>query len=196
MSENKTTPPTILQSLAVASGNEPFANPYADSGELSTKLTCQIAPDDYNYIRCIRPSHGTNTGVIGTLWKKLINELNKRNIHSIADIKEFERFVANCRIVSYEEGRIVDEFNYKFSQLSGNTKSSSIGGTGLSNSPVNGDLYNSTSSSVGDRTKESGSTATSVETVGANLQERNRTKRRRNSENKKSEGTDKENDKQ
>ncbi len=189
MSENKTAPPTILQSLAATSGNEPFANPYADSGELSTKLTCQITPDDYNYIRCIRPSHGTNTGVIGTLWKKLINELNKRNIHSIADIEEFERFVANCRIVSYEEGRIVDEFNYKFSQLSGNTKSSSIGGTGLSNSPVNGDLSNSTSSSVGDGTKEPSHSPSSATPVGTNLQSGSGKGRGRSGKNQKSKGT-------
>lgn len=87
-----------------------FVNPYAaiDRGDDNANVTtvvCKIATDDYNYVKCIRPSLGTNTGVIGNLWKKLINELKRRNITDVSDIDQFEQFVTGCHIISDEEYR-------------------------------------------------------------------------------------------
>ena len=184
MSENTTTPAP----LASAPGNEPFANPYAEAGDTSTKLICKITPSDYNFVRCIRPSQGTNTGVIGTLWKKLVNELNKRNIHSIADVNEFERFVANCRIVSYDEGLLLDRL-LSDRLLEGSPEPSGIGGVGLSDSTSNGDLSNPVAPVVGHGAKESSASLAPVETERTDVQGGTGTQRRGSRKGKEGKGT-------
>ncbi len=177
--------------LAATPGNEPFVNPYADIEETPAKLACLITTSDYNYVKCIRPGHGTNTGVIGTLWKKLVNELNKRNIHSVADIDEFERFVANCRIVSYEEGRVLDvlEEQKGVERVNGGSAPVAERSRRFPNSPTNGNLSNSTSPSLQRRTQESSPTSPPTTVVSSDLQKRDRTKGRRSSKGEESKGS-------
>jgi hypothetical protein len=106
---NSTAPPTPLPaSLPPAEdGNQPFGNPYVESPQGGpqplTTVMCKIHTLDYNLIKSIRPAQGTNTGVIGTLWKKLVNELSRKDISDFSKVDEFERFIANCHIVSHED---------------------------------------------------------------------------------------------
>lgn len=83
-----------------------FTNPYTLTKEATAEcvtVACSISKHDYNFLKCIRPSWGTNASVIGLLWKKLCNELNKRNITDVSNVTEFEQFVLKCHIVGDEE---------------------------------------------------------------------------------------------
>jgi hypothetical protein len=97
---------------------------------------------------------GTNTAVVGTLWKKLVNELNKRNIKSVADVSEFEHFIANCHIIS----------NQEFEQFE------RCRGSGLFDSSVDGTMPNTASSNEPARTGESRGSAEAATTIGTDVQ--------------------------
>jgi len=100
MSETKKTSPP---SAPTPVKSQTLSNPYFKDADLSAKLVCPITPSDYNFVKCIRPSHGTFTSVVGTLWKKLVNELYARNITEISKVNEFEQFVAGCHLISHDE---------------------------------------------------------------------------------------------
>ncbi len=77
-----------------------FTNPYAGSEKdtLAT-LVIRISPDDYNFIKCIRPQQGTLSITVTLLWHKLCNELRLRNITDVSSSEQFEQFITNCRLV-------------------------------------------------------------------------------------------------
>lgn len=85
-----------------------FSNPYdADKARREgTKLTQVSVPiylDEVNFFRLIRPALGTLTAIAGTLWRKLYEECNDRNLTDYSNSTEFEQFVTHCHIISHEE---------------------------------------------------------------------------------------------
>lgn len=80
-----------------------FGNPFENDTTQKTQVVCPIPTTETNFIKCIRPSLGTVTGVVGTLWQKLANELRERNIVDVTSQPEFESFVAGCKLVSEAE---------------------------------------------------------------------------------------------
>ena len=80
-----------------------FINPYRachkqPSERSPTRLNMDISVEDYDFIRCLRTSTGTMTTTVGILYKKLINELKRRNITDVTKRSEFEHFVVNCEL--------------------------------------------------------------------------------------------------
>ena len=75
-----------------------FSNPYAS--EKSTRVVMvDVGQEDYYLIKTLRPEQGTMSGVLGTLWKKLCDELRRRDFGDYTHREEFEKFVMTCRIV-------------------------------------------------------------------------------------------------
>lgn len=130
-----------------------FTNPYTltkeDTADCVT-VACSISKHDYNFLKCIRPSWGTNASVIGLLWKKLCNELNKRNITDVSNVTEFEQFVLKCHIVGDDEMR---EFRRRFP-----------------NGTLNGPMSETSTSNDGPGTGTACDNAPTATTIGANVQ--------------------------
>lgn len=92
------TPPTIDTSPNPTG----FCNPYQFKDKTlqkpMTRFNTDCDLDEYEFIKCIRPAQGTMAATINTLFHKLVLELKRRNILSLANRQEFERFVADCVI--------------------------------------------------------------------------------------------------
>ena len=81
-----------------------FHNPYEDLSEKNLAvLTVRVSRADYNLIKCMRPSTGTISGVVGTLWFKLCEELRLRGITDVSKQERFEEFVANVELTLLPE---------------------------------------------------------------------------------------------
>lgn len=124
-----------------------FHNPYnpvaGEPREATVTVQTQISRSDYNLIKCTRPSQGTNTGVLGTLWKALADELRKRNITDVSQQGEFESLVANARIVPEDElaELLSDSANWQQHLATGGS-----GGRGLLDQSASGTLSKTSSS--------------------------------------------------
>jgi len=117
-------------------GIPPLVNPYdpakaRERGDQMTIVTCPIYTSDVNFFKLIRPTLGTITALMGTLWKKLILECNERNITDVSKQTEFELFVAGCRILSANE---YSEYTILKRRATGTA------GRGLPNSPISGPM--------------------------------------------------------
>jgi len=84
-----------------------FINPYISSEKNgdAMRLQSHIQRDDYLLVKLIRPSTGTVTTTVNTLWWKLIEALKSRGITDVTKQKEFEAFVANCVIILPTEAK-------------------------------------------------------------------------------------------
>ena len=75
-----------------------LTNPYANERGRKV-IMVDVSQDDYYLIKTLRPEQGTMSGVLGTLWKKLCDELRRRHMSSHGDREAFEHFVATCKII-------------------------------------------------------------------------------------------------
>jgi hypothetical protein len=82
-----------------------FVNPYDTSppDPEEKRIHTEVSRADYLFIKLLRPDQGTIKNVIGLLWKQLCYELRQRGITDNTSCAEFERIVANCRIVPNDE---------------------------------------------------------------------------------------------
>lgn len=136
-----------------------FENPYATyQGEKETH-SFEVSKNDAKTIKSIRPAYGTMTGTMGYLLSKLINELKRLSIIDFSREGDFERFVANCHIVTDEEYQ-------------------RINGGGLPNGAVGGTLSNTTASNVGTAAKGPCDAVAPVEAKPSDVQSRGRSTRK------------------
>lgn len=75
-----------------------LTNPYARE-KVTRTLMVDVSEADYYLIKNLRPEQGTMSGVLGTLWKKLCDQLREMDYCDYTSKREFEEFVVNCRIV-------------------------------------------------------------------------------------------------
>ncbi len=85
-----------------------FSNPYDPevakaAGYTMTNVVCPVFTPEVDFFRLIRPAQGTITGIIGTMWRKLYNECNEREITDISKRNEFEQFLAGSKLISNAE---------------------------------------------------------------------------------------------
>lgn len=82
-----------------------FVNPYDTNppDPEEKRIHTEVSRADYLFIKLLRPDQGTIKNVIGLLWKQLCYELRQRGITDNTSCTEFERIVANCRIVPADE---------------------------------------------------------------------------------------------
>lgn len=80
-----------------------FINPYrecrAAQADEPARINIDIDRDDLNFIKGIRLSGGTLSTTVGILYKKLVNELKRRNITDITKRKEFEQFLVEFEFI-------------------------------------------------------------------------------------------------
>ena len=95
--------------------NSPFKNPYSGQRPETLKpIIFDVDINDYHFIKCIRPSQSTLSGLSGTMWKKTVESLKNREIHDVSNESQFEHFIRTCHIISdteYERlvaGRLLD----------------------------------------------------------------------------------------
>ena len=78
-----------------------FVNPYKGCVEANNyrRLNADVLKADYDFIRGLRLSNGTIQTTANIVWQKVCNALRERNITTVAQQGEFERFVANSVLV-------------------------------------------------------------------------------------------------
>jgi len=82
----------------------PLKNPYEGCKDTNGKrITIDVSLVDYNLVKCTRPTSGTLSGVFGTLFFKLCEELRLREINNVTKQNEFEHFVSTCRLIPSDE---------------------------------------------------------------------------------------------
>lgn len=102
MIDNNTKPPSVVQQDR--SNNRDFTdlNPYKGCAAIpmgSRRLNCDIATEDFEFIRSIRSGlQGTTTVTANLLWSKLVKALKDRGITSYVEFKQFEDFLKACVI--------------------------------------------------------------------------------------------------
>lgn len=100
-----------------------FVNPYDTSppDPEEKRIHTEVSRADYLFIKLLRPDQGTIKNVIGLLWKQLCYELRNRGITDNTSCAEFERIVANCRIVPSDEydALLNDSTQWQQRQISG-----------------------------------------------------------------------------
>ena len=74
-----------------------YTNPY-EGLEVTVRIQSNINPDDYNFIRSIRPNSGTVITTVNILWHKLVTTLKQHGITQYSDLARFEHFVNNCEL--------------------------------------------------------------------------------------------------
>lgn len=118
--------------------DESFRNPYLPEEGKPTVPTktvqTSISVKDYQLVTCTRPGSGTVTGVLGTLWKALCNELESRGINDVSHQSDFEQLVANLKLLTRGE---YEELLHDASQWQQHNLSS---GGRLLDRPTGGDL--------------------------------------------------------
>ena len=93
-----------LESKANAPNVKRFLNPYESlPQEQQKRVQVDVSGSDYYLIKLLRPNSGTISGVVGHLWQQLCYELRERGITDNTRCDDFERFVANCRIISGDD---------------------------------------------------------------------------------------------
>ena len=81
-------------------------NPYYDLLEEGLKqITTHVASDDYNLIRCIRPTSGTLTITLNTLLKKFCDELRRLEIRDYTQSDTFEQLLSGLVICAGPSNR-------------------------------------------------------------------------------------------
>lgn len=67
-----------------------LTNPYPWNPDTVERLNLVVSKEDFAFIRSSMPGrNGTQQAVLGTMYKKLCNELRKRNITSYSDADRF-----------------------------------------------------------------------------------------------------------
>ena len=86
-----------------------FQNPYLGSTEPTKYLSARVPESAYNHIKMCRLLTGTIQNTTLILWKKLEDELRKRNITGPIDHDRFEEFLLNSvLILPSEYGSIIE----------------------------------------------------------------------------------------
>ena len=87
-------------------------NPYVPFASESDKHTIHTDIDraDYNHIRCIRPEHGTLKGVMAHLWKKLVTDCKRLQIHDTSDETRLLELVISGHLVTDAEWKQYQSF--------------------------------------------------------------------------------------
>lgn len=113
---NNDKPSSVVQQDR--SNNRDFTdlNPYKGCAAIpmgSRRLNCDIATEDFEFIRSIRSGlQGTTTVTANLLWSKLVKALKERGITSYVEFRQFEDFLKACVITlpdtdSYITGRAI-----------------------------------------------------------------------------------------
>lgn len=85
--------------------NTQFKNPYITNDktiEYGT-INFDIGQSDFLFVRVIRPSNSTLSGVCGHLWKKTVEALKRKDINDATKSTEFEQFITTSHLVSARE---------------------------------------------------------------------------------------------
>lgn len=86
-----------------------FSQPYTDiisnwsDDEQVSRLNNNIPKEEYRLVKHLRPEQGTMSFTINHLWKKLCDELRKRQITDYSRVRDFEDFVTRSVLVLPEE---------------------------------------------------------------------------------------------
>lgn len=111
-----------------------FENPYVDSPNEKEQWVFVVDKQDSLFLKSIRPSTGTITGIGGYLVTKLLYELRKRNITEWSKLGEFEQFVQHCHLVPNDEYKQLledaDSWRNFVRQGHRTLHDSTVGGTG------------------------------------------------------------------
>lgn len=94
-----TSPPTQPQ---LPETSPRFRNPWGITGKFDASVHARFQIDlfkeDYYWFKSICPVKGGMQTTVNILLLKLKNELIKRNITSVADLEQFQEFVAGCEL--------------------------------------------------------------------------------------------------
>lgn len=101
---------TTINALEQPIAQKPkMVNPYTKQthslgeGLTTQAITIDIGTNDYNFVKLIRPTQGTISATVCTLWQKLVETCKARGITDITDADEFVKLVNTCVLVPKDE---------------------------------------------------------------------------------------------